>query len=85
MKTRGPATFEFSVQVEYEYIPASRGHRDSYGCPEEPDEPESVEISSVKVQGNEVEVCDKDLEKLSEEILTYLHEQFTEPPYDDER
>lgn len=34
-------------EVTYTYHPASRGHRDKYGAPEEPDEPAYVEIESV--------------------------------------
>ena len=39
---------EFEVSIEYEYSPACRGLRDSYGLQMEPDEPASVEIIAAK-------------------------------------
>ena len=58
---------ELEVTVHGEYHRASRGHRDSLGVPEEPDEPAEFEIDTVTdIDGNEVEVSDHELEVLAE-------------------
>ena len=38
---------EETVTVDFEYHKAHRGHRDSLGVPEEPDEEEEIEINSI--------------------------------------
>jgi len=32
------------ITVDFHYYPATRGYRNSYGAPEEPDEPAEVEV-----------------------------------------
>jgi len=43
-------TREIEVKVTLEYHRGMKGHRDKYGAPEEPDDPESWEILSAKPQ-----------------------------------
>ena len=43
-------TREIEVEVTLEYHRGMKGHRDKYGAPEEPDDPESWEILSTKPQ-----------------------------------
>jgi hypothetical protein len=38
---------EIDIEVEVNVTPASLGHRDRYGCPEEPDTPAELEIVKV--------------------------------------
>jgi hypothetical protein len=53
----GESYQEIILDIEFTQQKASRGHRDKYGAPEEPDEPECVEIESVKdPAGKEVEL-----------------------------
>ena len=35
------------LECDVDITPASRGHRDSFGCPESPDEPSEAEIRSI--------------------------------------
>ena len=42
------------LEVEFTYHSASKGSRDSFGCPLEPDEPESFEIDSVICLGYDI-------------------------------
>jgi hypothetical protein len=64
------------LDVEYTYVPESRGHRDRYGAPEEPDEPAHVEINSVKYNGHEIHdiLSDDDIETLTEKINSELED-----------
>ena len=43
-------TREVEIEVTLEYHRGMKGHRDKYGAPEEPDDPESWEILSTKPQ-----------------------------------
>lgn len=49
------------VDVQYEYNRASRGFRDRWGCPLEPDEPANVEIldTSIELTVSETEDCEE--------------------------
>ena len=47
-------TIEVEIEVEFRYHKASRGHRDKYGAPEEPDEDASLEF--VKATWGEKEI-----------------------------
>lgn len=40
--------------MEFEYHKARRGYRNSFGAPEEPDEPESLEITEIYHAGEEI-------------------------------
>lgn len=66
------------LDVEATYFPPSRGMRDSLGVPEEPDDEGGWEIESVKLDGQEMELSDEDLEA----IYQALEEMRTEPNYD---
>jgi hypothetical protein len=63
---------QLPVEVEYEYFPLHRGHRDSLGCPEEPDEPAHVEIDRIRHDGQEVDIT------LNEDVLIKLEEECLE-------
>lgn len=43
----GEEMTEIEVDVEYRYTPGCRGSRNSMGVPEEPDDPEELDIESV--------------------------------------
>lgn len=67
------------IEVEFDYILPSRGHRDKYGCPEEPDEPEDVDINAVGLVGKTtVDIVDDltntELNLLREKLLNHLAE-----------
>jgi len=58
---------EIPVVVEYSYNKAHRGHRDSMGVPEEPDEDASIEIESVKTtDGIEIEITEKEISEIEQ-------------------
>ena len=44
--------YEYIARVEFTYYKGSKGSRDSFGVPLEPDEPPSVEIESVEIDFN---------------------------------
>ena len=47
------------LDVNFSYYPPSRGHRDKWGAPEEPDEDASIEISNIIYEGKDVtDLCD---------------------------
>jgi len=63
-------TIERELTVEYEYSKAQRGARDSMGVPEEPDEPESVEILSVKdSDGKDFDLNNEERESIERQCL----------------
>ena len=59
------------MEVEYEYIKACRGARDSYGVPLEPDEPEDIEIETVSIGGEDVTAM------LKEEVFAEIVDAIT--------
>lgn len=67
---------ELIVAVEYGYSRASRGSRDRYGCPLEPDEPASTEIQSVTDEyGHEVELTSDEEDRADEQCLEDAEER----------
>lgn len=48
MRTFG-TNIELDIEVQFEYSEARKGSRDRYGVPEEPDDPEEIEITAVNV------------------------------------
>ncbi|MDD5394912.1 MAG: hypothetical protein PHE17_17990 [Thiothrix sp.] len=77
-------TVEAECQIEYTYSKAYRGARDGrFGPALEPDEPEQVEIESIKLNGADViELFDHDqITAIEEEILEGIVED-REPDYD---
>jgi len=77
---------EIDIEVEFDYFPAMRGHRDKYGCPEEPDDPEELEITKViyvetgfEFQSNEY---DRFLEKIEEKAWEYLENKIQDDEAD---
>ena len=78
------------VEVEYTAYPASRGHRDKHGAPEEPDEPATIEIESVIDVTDDVgnllpSLSKAQVEKLEEEIGESLSRErdYPDPPEPD--
>lgn len=71
------------MEVEYEYIRACRGARDSYGVPLEPDEPEDVEIETVSIGGEDVTAILK--EEIFAEIVDAITDELREYNKDDFR
>ena len=74
---------EIQITVEFDYFPPSRGHRDRYGAPEEPDVPAEVEITSVKdVNGVELQLDESRLDSIKTEIWEWIadHKREAEPP-----
>jgi hypothetical protein len=65
-----------AVEVTYEYSKACRGKRDKYGCPEEPDTPDSVEIISVSVDGIDLEISNAEEDSLIAEAYEDVRRQY---------
>ncbi len=75
---------EIDVTITLSYIPGSRGHRDRYGAPEEPDEPATFEVDTVEDQhGNDYDLTDSEYDEVLEKAN--LRWQDDEPDYDEER
>ncbi len=67
--------FEINLTIDLTYIPACRGHRDRYGCPEEPDEPAGFEITSCSdADGLEYELTDKEYDDVMEKASELYRE-----------
>ena len=62
---------EIPITGEYDYYPEERGSRErGTGLQIEPDEPATVEITSVKDNtGNEVELSTNDIQRIEDEIF----------------
>jgi hypothetical protein len=76
---------EIPVIVDYHYTKATRGARDTIGGvrgagpPLEPDEPETVEIVSVKTaDGSEYEITEEEEGRLAEEAFDDLRDRYAE-------
>ena len=71
------------VEVEYEATAAYKGYREG-GLQMEPDEPESVDITSIKHEGEEITArCDEDaLEYITEEAFKDLESVRESAQYD---
>lgn len=69
-----------NVEVSYTLFRACRGHRDKYGCPEEPDEPASIEIESAKnlSSDEEIELTESEQDKIKEEIWDLEAEKYAD-------
>ena len=45
------------IKVELEITPGMKGSKDSWGCPMEPDDPDTIEIlSAIREDGEEIEL-----------------------------
>lgn len=53
-QTTSITLFGIELEVDFSYTPASRGYRNSFGAPEEPDEPEEIDIEEVYHKGEEI-------------------------------
>lgn len=69
---------EFEIEITYYATKGSRGARDSFGVPLEPDEEPEIEIESVisVEDGCDIELTEKEQDK----IKTTLWELRNEPP-----
>lgn len=66
---------EQKVQVEYNYHPFYPGAKEN-GLPLEPDEPEGVEVESVRdMTGNEIPLTNEERSSFEEAVLQYLNDQ----------
>ena len=62
---------ELEIEVAFTAHKASRGHRDRYGAPEEPDEDAYVEVDEVTYNGQPLSLAKEDLEKVQREVDDY--------------
>jgi len=62
---------EIPITIEYDYQPEYRGSREiGTGLQIEPDEPESIDIISIKDNnGNDVELSKADIQRIEDEIF----------------
>ena len=70
--------YEYNITITYRYYPASRGSRDSFGVPLEPDEGALVEIDKIilheeKNNSYEIKLPHDVLEEIADEILAEYH------------
>ena len=87
--TRGEDEQEIELTVECRYVPGFRGHRDKYGCPEEPDMPDEIEILSVTpdIELDEDEIFaieDKAFDEVAEEQKNALADRERDREMDEE-
>lgn len=69
--TRDDAEIEIVAQCKY--YRECRGHRDRYGCPEEPDEPAEVEIESVTL---DIELTEAEIDAITMKAFDLAAEQY---------
>lgn len=60
---------EVDITFDYEFIAAAKGSTNEYGVPIEPDEPASVEITSIKIGDSVIELPEELMNELEEELL----------------
>ena len=70
---------EIDIEVEINVTPASRGHCDRYGCPEEPDTPAELEIVKVtpdiELENAEIDAIEqKAWQQIADEAQSYSEE-----------
>jgi hypothetical protein len=78
----GQGTVEtHGLVVNFDWWKASRGHRDKWGAPEEPDEPAEFEITKVTFNGTDITEL---LETFNcyEQLYEWVEEQTTEDELD---
>lgn len=67
---------EFEVKCEFKVWPGAKGHRDKYGCPEEPDTPPELELLAARDEwNNEIELSELETERAEERAWEVAHEQ----------
>ena len=71
---RGEDEKEITVDVELDHHKATRGHRDSFGAAEEPDEAETFEIVVAldSETGEEIELTEREQEQAIERAMDSL-------------
>jgi|APFre7841882654_1041346.scaffolds.fasta_scaffold05935_9 hypothetical protein len=52
---------EHEVESSFQYHRPHRGHRDKYGCPEEPDEEAEMEYEGTTLDGAEIQLTDYEI------------------------
>ena len=71
---------EITLSIELYYYRAYRGHRDKYGCPEEPDEPAHFEIESVQdEQGRDFDLTESEEEAVYEKANNLQQDEQNDP------
>ena len=65
---------EITIAIEYACYKGCCGHCDKYGAPEEPDDPDSIEIEKVTdvVADSEIELTDNECKDIEEKIWDEL-------------
>lgn len=71
---------EQELKVTYTYYKGIRGHRNSMGIPEEPDEPPRVEINEVLIKGDKLllELTDEELDSIETMCLEGFDDDLAE-------
>ena len=59
---------EYEIEIEGSFYAGCRGSRDSMGVPEEPDDPEEVEIIEATLDGHKIELTDKEVNTAEEAL-----------------
>jgi hypothetical protein len=60
---------ELEAECHFVYHKLSRGHRDSFGVPEEPDSPAYMEFIGATCDGVEIELTNDEQERAEEQAL----------------
>ncbi len=72
---------DLDIEVDFIVHPSSRGHRDKYGAPEEPDTPAEIEITAARRVDNkqEIELTSSEEDSIRPELWDYIADQANEP------
>ncbi len=68
-------TIEVDVVVHYDAIPACKGSRDSYGVPQEPDEPGHIEITRCYFPSDNLVLSDAQKRDIEDQIAEHLADE----------
>ena len=63
---------EIELEVDFDYNRACRGSRDRYGVPLEPDDPESIDINTVTLDGKDYPTTKEESERVEEAVWKYI-------------
>jgi hypothetical protein len=73
---------EIKLDVEVDITGASRGARDKYGAPLEPDEEESFEVTSVKYNGQELKLTGIDAGSVDDAVAEEIERDADDVDFD---
>lgn len=76
IKTHIYKEVEIPVEVSFTYWPPSRGSRDKFGVPLEPDYPAEIEVQAVLHDGEDIllTLSEEQIQRLEEECLKAHHD-----------